>query len=281
MMNPRGSGAGTAVPEAQREFSRQGWQNAAETYHDLWGNLTQQSVEPMLDALAVSPGCALLDVACGPGYVAAAAARRGARGIGIDFSDAMVRIAARLHPAIEFREVDAENLPFEAASFSAVAMNYVVQHLVHPMHALSEARRVLRKGGRVAISVWATPDVTKGASIVYAAMKEHGTLQVALPPAPPFWRLDAAGDACRVLREAGFDEPVATRVAQTWRLASADEFFKAFYDASARTKALLRAQTAPALAAIRSAINMALTPYARAGRIEIPMAAVLVAARKP
>ncbi len=274
------AGAGASGAAKFREFSHQGWQSAAATYHDYWGDLTQQSVEPMLDALAVSAGSRLLDVACGPGYVAAAAARRHAYATGVDFSDVMVRIATQFHPEVEFCVGDAENLPLETNRFSAVAMNFGIQHLSRPMRALSEARRVLRSGGRVAFSVWATPDVTKGASIVYAAIEQHGTLQAPLPPAPPLWRLDAPGDTCRVLREAGFDDPIAMQVAQTWYLASADDFFGAFYDGSVRTKALLRAQTGPALAAIRRAINGSLRSYECAGHIEIPMPAVLVSARK-
>ena len=70
------------------------------------------------------------------------------------------------------------------------------------------------------------------------------------------------------------------QVAQTWHLDSADEFFRAFYDASVRTKALPRAQSAQALAMIRREIELSLRPYKRAGRIEIPMAAVLASARK-
>ncbi len=276
-----GANAAAGLPLAFHEFERQGWQNAAETYQDYWADLTQQSVEPMLDALAVNFGSELLDVACGPGHVAAAAAKRGARAAGVDFSDVMIGIAAQLHPMAEFREGDAEHLPFAANRFSAIAINYGIHHLNQPMRALREARRVLRPGGRAAFTVWATTDVTKGGSIVYDAMKQHGTLQVPLPPAPPLWRLDKCADACRVLREAGFEEPDAVHVAQTWRLASADDFFRAFYDGSVRTKALLRAQTAPALTAIRRTINASLKSYEHAGRIEIPMAAVLVSARKP
>jgi ubiquinone/menaquinone biosynthesis C-methylase UbiE len=267
--------------QAFHEFEHQGWQSAAAIYHDLWGTLTQQSVEPLLAALAADSRCELLDVACGPGYVATAAAKRGARATGADFSDIMVGIAERLHPAASYRVGDAQELPFAAGRFSAVAMNFGIHHLDHPLRALSEARRVLRPGGRVAFTVWASPDVTKGASIVYAAMKEHGTLDVPLPPAPPLWRLDDPDDACRVLRKAGFADPTGTQIAQTWRLASADDFFKAFYDGSVRTKALLRAQTAPALEAIRRAINASLTCYEHGGHIEIPMAAVLVSAHKP
>lgn len=61
----------------------------------------------------------VLDVACGPGHVAAAAARRGARATGCDLSSAMVTLASRLHPELEFRQGDAEALPFTAADAAA------------------------------------------------------------------------------------------------------------------------------------------------------------------
>lgn len=269
------------MPRWHSRFEHQGWQDAADTYHDYWAELTQQSVEPMLDALAVHSGTRVLDVACGPGYLAASAARRGALPIGVDFSGAMIEIAAQLHPELEFEEGDAEDLPFATNRFSAMAINYGIHHLNRPMSALREALRVLQPGGRVAFTVWATTDVTKGGSIVYGALKQHGRLDVPMPAAPPLWRLDKCEDACRVLGEAGFENPLAIQVEQTWRLASADDFFRAFYHGSVRTKALLRAQSVTDLIAIRRCINTSLKSYQRNGRIEIPMTAVLVSGRKP
>lgn len=271
---------GCPAPAARspRDFMLRGWTHAAASYHDLWGNLTRQSVEPMLDALAVGAGATVLDVACGPGYVAAAAVARGARAVGLDFSHAMARLAARLHPEAEFRCGDAEKLPFCEACFSAVAMNFAVHHFIHPAIALQEARRVLRGGGRVAFSIWANPRSARAAGIVYDAMEAHGTLAVPLPPAPPLWRLDAPDDACRVLLNAGFEDPAAMPVAQMWRPASRDEFWRAFYDGSVRTKALLHAQSAHALAQIRRAVDASVQRFETAGRIEIPMDAWVVSA---
>nr|WP_246530129.1 methyltransferase domain-containing protein [Paraburkholderia podalyriae] len=71
----------------------------------------------MLDALAIRPGMRFLDVASGPGYLAAAATRRGGDSAGIDFSVAMVAQAKRVFPGPEFRVGDAENLPFSDESF--------------------------------------------------------------------------------------------------------------------------------------------------------------------
>ena len=66
----------------------------------------------------------LLDVGCGPGYVSAAAAERGASPTGIDFSAEMVGIAQRMFPAIEFREGDAQQLGFADGMFDRVVSNF-------------------------------------------------------------------------------------------------------------------------------------------------------------
>jgi demethylmenaquinone methyltransferase/2-methoxy-6-polyprenyl-1,4-benzoquinol methylase len=59
-----------------------------------------------------------LDVACGPGYVASAAVQRGCSPVtGIDFSSAMIELARRRDPAVEFLEGDAESLEFPDNSF--------------------------------------------------------------------------------------------------------------------------------------------------------------------
>jgi len=75
---------------AFHEFERAGWENVAAEYDRRFGELTSQSIPPLLDAVGAAPGVRLLDVACGPGYVAAAAQARGARAVGIDFSAVMV-----------------------------------------------------------------------------------------------------------------------------------------------------------------------------------------------
>ena len=87
------------MPTAFHDFEHAGWQRAAAYYADTFGTLTVQATEPLLDAAAVAPARALLDVASGPGYVAAAAAARGATVVGLDFSTLMVEEARRRYPA--------------------------------------------------------------------------------------------------------------------------------------------------------------------------------------
>src|SRR3954468_17454855 len=98
--------------EAFRDFEHRAWQSVVRLSEDYFGELTAQSVEPLLDAVKLQPGEALLDVATGPGYIAAAAAQRGAKSTGLDFSSAMLDQARALHPELYFCEGDAGNLPF-------------------------------------------------------------------------------------------------------------------------------------------------------------------------
>jgi ubiquinone/menaquinone biosynthesis C-methylase UbiE len=263
-----------------RDFEHAGWEGAAEAYAEYWGALTRQAVEPLLDAVGAGPGVRLLDVAAGPGYVAAAAAARGAQATGVDFSAVMVADARRRYPEVEFREGDADALPFPDASFDAVTIAFGVLHFERPEQALAEAYRVLRPGGRVAFTVWATPDRAVGFEIVLRVVQEHGNPHVPLPPASPFFRFSDAEEACRVLTEIGFREPSVTEIPQVWRLASPAQFFDAMQYGTVRTQGLLRAQTPAALAAIGAAVRDAAAAYQRSAGLELPMPAVLGTAAK-
>jgi ubiquinone/menaquinone biosynthesis C-methylase UbiE len=139
-------------PAAFREFEHAGWEVNVAEYEDAFARLTRQAIGPLLEAVNARQGIRLLDVATGPGYVAAAAAARGARVTGIDFSAPMVARARDLNPAVEFQVGDAEALSFPDASFDAVVMNFGILHLARPERAMSEAARVLRPGGRFAFT---------------------------------------------------------------------------------------------------------------------------------
>src|SRR2546426_4294398 len=163
-------------PHSFRTFEHAGWENVPQRYHEVWGNLTTQTIPALLDAVRAESGVKLLDIASGPGYVAAAAAKRGATVTGVDFSAAMVAQAQRNYPDIEFREGDAEQLPFEDGVFDAAVMNFGILHLARPEQALLEACRVLRTGGWFAFTAWAKPDETGGFKIVLRAIEQHGRL---------------------------------------------------------------------------------------------------------
>jgi SAM-dependent methyltransferase len=266
--------------EAFHDFERVGWERAARFYVDSFGPLTMQAAPALLDAVGAKEGLRLLDVACGPGFVAAAAAKRRATATGLDFAAAMIDEATRRHPGIEFQQGDAEALSFADESFDAVTMNFGMLHLARPDAAIAEARRVLRREGRYAFTVWAGPDRAVGFGIALRAIERHGHSQVPLPEGPPFFRFSDVDGTRRTLAAAGFGEIEIRELPLVWKLTSAEEAFHAFTQGGVRTAAVLRAQTPSALAAIHGAIVRDVETYKAAGGYEIPMPAIIASAIK-
>ena len=263
---------------AFHDFEHQGWQKAAVHYGRGFGELTKQSVATLLDAVRAGTGTRLLDVACGPGYVTAAAAARGYSATGIDFSAEMLAIAAADNPSVEFLEGDAESLAFEDSTFDAVVMNYGMLHLARPERAIAEAHRVLRPAGRYAFTVWDLPERTVGFDIVLHAIQTHGDMNVPLPPGPPFFRFSDPAESSRALASAGFVEIRVTHASQLWRLHSGEELFSTMRTAAVRTAALLNMQNPGALGRIEAEIVARAETYRKGNVIELPMPAVLASA---
>ncbi len=266
----------TIDPTAFREFEHRGWQEIASRYDSGFANVTSQSVSALLDAARVTKGTRLLDVACGPGYAAAAASARGAIAIGVDFSSEMVEEARGRYPGIECQEGDAEQLSFSDSTFDAVVLNFGMLHLGRPEQAVQEAYRVLRRGGRLAFTVWDTPDKAIGFGIVLSAIQKYGDLSVPIPPGPPFFRFSDPDESKRVLRAAGFIDIAVAHIPQLWRLPLPEALFDVMYNGSVRNAALLRAQRPDVLEAIRREIREAVARH----RSELPMPAVLSSGEK-
>ncbi len=267
-------------PNAFWEFEHSGWQRAVQSYHDGFGPLTAQTIPALLEALGCTPGISLLDVAAGPGYVAAAAAQQGAHVVGLDFSSEMVAKARELFPHLSFEEGDAQALPFPDETFEAVVMNFGLLHLGRPEQAIAEAYRVLRHGGRFGFTVWARPQEAVGFQMMLDAVRERGDPQVPLPIGPPFFRFSDEGESQRVLMEAGFANPTVQKLALIWELPSAGALFDAFYAGTARTGGLLRAQAPAALRAVREAVQQAAAAYQTDAGLRIPMPALVITAWK-
>lgn len=127
----------------------------------------------------IRPGDEVLDVGTGTGNVAVSAAREGGNVTGLDLTPELLQ-TARLNAAaagqrIEWREGDAEALPFADASFDVVTSQFGHMFAPRPEVAIREMLRVLRPGGRLAFSTW-PPESLPGRMFSF-----HARL---LPPPP-------------------------------------------------------------------------------------------------
>jgi SAM-dependent methyltransferase len=131
---------------------------AAAAYEELHvPALFEAWVEPVLDAANASSGQRVLDVACGTGVLARAAAERvGPHGTvaGVDPNPGMLAVAERLNGTVQWRHGVAEALPFPDASFDAVVSQFGLMFFTDRMRAVAEMLRVLVPGGALGVAVW-------------------------------------------------------------------------------------------------------------------------------
>ena len=264
-----------------RELEHKGWNRLAVSYGDFAGEFTPQAAEPLLDVARVIAGMRVLDVACGPGYVAAAAAARGASAIGIDFAGAMVVEARHNFPTVPFEEGDAEALSFADASFDAVICAFGLLHMADPDRAIGEAHRVLRPGGSYAFTVWSPPDKTAFFRLVMDAVRAHGDMTVAMPEAPPMFRFADPEECRRTLMKAGFAAPEVSEIGLIWHPRSTSSVLDYIYKSSVRMPLLLNPQSDAARAKIHQDILENAKHFEENDRLAIAWSAVLVSARKP
>jgi SAM-dependent methyltransferase len=270
------------MDDAFTKFEHKGWQRVAGKYDSVWSSSTRQFIPPLLEAVGIEPEMSILDVGCGPGYVAVAAAERGAKATGLDFSGEMVAIAQTISPHLEFHEGDAQNLPFPEQSFDRVLANFALLHLTDPGRACAEAGRVLKPGGKFAFTTWAHADENPFVKLVDDAIKAHANLEVDLPPGPPYYLFSGRGEFCSALERAGFDGASMVFKLHTirWNVPTARYIFDAERNAGVRTAGLLARQSPEALHAIQSAIENAVRPYAEGAGFAVPKAAYVVAVSK-
>ena len=156
------------------QFEASAWEERVEGYADFFGAITGRLIEPLLNLARVGPGTRVLDVATGPGYVAAEAARRGSTVWAVDVAEAMVARAAAGHPDIDFTRADAQSLSFEDGTFDAVVANFGLPHFGRPELAVAEGVRTLVAGGRLALTTWDSPAKMRMFGVFLEAVAEAG-----------------------------------------------------------------------------------------------------------
>ncbi|MCX5558829.1 class I SAM-dependent methyltransferase [Streptomyces sp. NBC_00038] len=189
--------------------------SAPERYEQYAAPIMAPFVAAILDAADLSPGATVLDLACGTGFVArAAAARVGPAGrvSGADINEGMLRVAKahapRMYPDIEFTEASADGLPYQDATFDAVVCQQGVQFFPDLPAALAEVARVTRPGGRFVATAWADRNLIPYFVGQYEAVKKYVAPE-RVPEVAASYEAAFSGTPDRLtttLREAGFHD---------------------------------------------------------------------------
>lgn len=204
---------------------------------------------------------AVLDVGTGTGVVAVTAARKGARVKGIDLSPVLLEQAALnarvAGVSVEWREGDAEQLPYADASFDVVLSEFGHMFAPRPEVAVAEMRRVLRPGGRVAFATW-PPEHFVGR--LFAFIARH------VPPPPPGAAAPPAWGNPIIVTErlaSGFDAPFFARGTMTIAALSLHHFREFMEQSVGPMQKLASALAAEPerLAAVRAEFEAIAAPY--------------------
>lgn len=268
--------------DAFNAFEAAGWGQKAAGYDAFLGKLTSRVVDALLDAAGVgaSAGVRVLDLATGPGYAASAAAERGADVVGVDVAEAMVELARRRAPEVEFRVGHAEALPFGDRSFDAVVGNFAVMHFGRPDRAVGECVRVLKPGGRLALTAWGEPKSARMVGVFLDAIAEVGaTPPSATPAGPSFFQYSDDERFAALLQDSGLRDVEVRTIGFNHALTTADELWDGLLDGTVRTAALVQGQPDETRQRIHAAFSRLVDEYRRGDRIEIPVSVKLAAGR--
>jgi ubiquinone/menaquinone biosynthesis C-methylase UbiE len=268
-------------PKIQRRIQRYGWDLAARHYERCWRAHLEEP-QAALFALA-PPGGQMLDIACGTGLVACQAARAvgpGGEVLGIDLSARMVERArhnaARLGLAnARFERMDAEALACPDASFDLAYCGFGLMYMPESERALGELRRVLRPGGRVALTVWG-----EGSNCGWSAIFPIINAEISGEACPLFYRLGWQGELARLCAQAGFTDVHQQRAPFMLDFANAEEACDAVLVGGPVALAWSRFDEA-VRARVRARYRDAIAPWRRDAGYRIPAEYLAVTAAVP
>lgn len=218
--------------------------------------------EEFIARLELTPGTCVLDVACGTGNLALPAARAGAAVTGADIAPNLLEAARRRAQAegltIQFDEGDAEQLPYQDASFDVVMSMFGAMFAPRPERVAAELMRVCRPGGRLAMANWTREGFI---GLMFKTTTTHVPPPAGMP-SPVLW-----GDEATIrerLCEAGSDIRLNRRLISfrfPFDAAEVVEFWRVYYGPTQRA---FEALTADGQAALRRDLERLWSEHNRA-----------------
>ena len=190
-----------------RRVQRYGWDLAVADYDRHWVPVLRACSDRVIELAQIAPGERVLDIATGTGVAAFLAAERvGASGsvVATDISQKMVDATSveaerRGVTNMTFARTDAEELPYDDASFDVALCVLGMMYPADPQRAIDQMARVLRPGGRAVVCVWGRRDRC-GWNAIFPIIEAR----VASDVCPMFFSLGAPGGMELAFERAGF-----------------------------------------------------------------------------
>lgn len=227
----------------------------------------------------------VIDVACGTGAVARAAAQRvglGGRVIGIDINPGMLTVArnqstpqADIAP-MEWREASADALPAPDESCDIVYCQLGLQYFPDRAAALREMRRVLAKNGRLALLVWRSIDHSPGFAALAEALDQHVSVAAGSVMRAPFVMEDTR-EIRALVASAGFHDIIFSQRVGAVRFHSIDRMVQCQIAGSPLASHVAQVDETNR-EKLLNAVNMSLQEYVGDDGLSFPIAAHLVRA---
>jgi SAM-dependent methyltransferase len=276
-------------PEEYRAESRERWSSVASgwgAHRDRMGEATAPVTDWLVDALQLSPGSTILELACGPGDVGLRAAERvrpGGKLIATDVSEQMIalvreRVEQLGLDDVEARVMEAEWIDLSAASVDAVVCRWGFMLLADPAASLLEARRVLRPGGRLSLAAWAGPERNPWSSAIGLELVARGLFERPAPGEPGQFAWGDPAIITNHLGDAGFVDARVETVEFTFEYPDLDDWWDTQLDLSPMLAGIVRDMTPAQRDDLREALDARLAEYVREDGVSLPAASHVAAA---
>ena len=269
-------------PNAHRETSLQSWEEAASGWTRQQEAMRQFSAPVshwMIDAIVPQPGERVLELAAGlgePGMLAAELVAPLGGAIVSDQAEAMLggaraRAVALGLSNVEFQVLNAEWIDLPVASVDAVLCRWGYMLMADPAAALTETRRVLRPGGRVALAVWDAVEQNPWALLPARELSERGLSAPSSPGTPGPFALGSSERVLELLEQAGFADIRIEALDLRRRHASFEELWDSTLDLSRAFHDAVLGRPEPEIAEIHTALAARFALYTAVdGSLDIP-----------
>ncbi|MCW4354196.1 methyltransferase domain-containing protein [Hoyosella sp. YIM 151337] len=252
---------------------------AAEAYEDFFvPGIFAEWAPLIVEATGVSPGQAVLDVACGTGIAARTAADAlGANGtvVGTDLNESMLTVARRVRPDLTWQQADAQHLPYPDKSFDVVICQMGLMFVDDRVAALSEMARVVTDDGKVGVVVPSKienqPAYSRLTDIVADEAGPEGAALLST-----YWSCGDADELTSALNSAGLRVATVKEHPGTASFPSVDALVKTEIEGSP----LYSRISEQAYQRIRERARNALGEWETNGRLHAPLLGLVVCAEK-